>query len=186
MAKRYSYQIVLTILILVTGLFQVYVAEGQAKSLSQTILDKIYDDKDLSHFTIEVSDSVFSVTLRGEVATEKQKKEIIKIASEFIGERKIEDQILISKDKFGVIDVSDEQIKSNIRDILSQEKVTNTSYTVAEGLVTISGDFSTFREVDSLFSLVQTVAGVKRIISNATVNGKAYMQEFKQFKKGDK
>jgi len=185
MSKRYSYQIVLTILILVTGLFQVYIAEGQTRSISQTILEKIYENKDLSHFSIEVSDSVFSVTLRGEVATEKQKEKIINIANEFIGERKIEDQILVSKGKFGVIEVSDEEIKNDIRNLLSQDKITNTSYTVAQGVVTISGDFSTFREVDSLFSVVQTVEGVRRINSNATVNGKAYMHDFKQFEKGD-
>lgn len=181
MAKRYSYQIVLTILILVTGLFQVHLAQGQAKSISQSILDKIYEDKDLSHFSIEVSDSIFSVTLRGEVATEKQKEEIIKIASEFIGERKIEDQIQVRKDKFGIIEVSDEEIRTKIHDILSKENITNASYTVADGVVTITGDFISFRQVDSLYSVVQTVAGVKRINSNVTVNGKAYMKEFKQF-----
>jgi len=178
MSKRYPYQIVLTIIFLCVGLIQAPLLADSSKSISQDVLNEILENKEISHFSIEVSDSLYAVSVRGKVATDSQKQMIIDIAKKYAGSREIEDQITVTKDKFGSVDATDSEITNEIQLALRRENITGATFKVNQGVVAVGGDFKAFRDVDYLFSLIQTVPGVKTIDSRATVNSRPYMAEF--------
>ncbi len=178
MTKRYSLQINLTILFLVLALLPSTGLAEDSHSISEKIINAVTNDPKLSHFKLEVSDSPYSVIIRGEVPSENEKYKILAIAKEYTGNREIEDQISIKENQFRKIDASDSEITKNIESALSAEGISNKEISVEEGIVTVGGDFHSFKEVDHLFSIVQTIPGVKKINSKATVNAAPYMKEF--------
>jgi osmotically-inducible protein OsmY len=188
MTKRYPHKKILTIGLLVGSFLasSMMPLEGvlaQTKSSSQLIIDNIYKNKDLSHFKIEISDSPYSLSIRGEVSSEEKKHQILEIVKSVVGNKTIEDQITVNPDKFGHLNVSDTDIRKGIDKVLNEENLSRTNYNLKDGVVYVQGEFKTFREVDYIFSLMQNIPGVKKVVSEATVGSKPYMQDFKDFQK---
>lgn len=188
MTKRYPHKKILTIGLLMgafvaPSLMPLESLLAQAKSNSQQIIDNIYNNKELSHFKIEVSDSPYSLSIRGEVNSAEKKKQILEIVKSVVGNKAIDDQITVSPEKFGHLNVSDTEIRKGIDKVLKDENLSITNYSLKEGVVYVQGEFKTFREVDYIFSLMQNIPGVKKVVSEATVGSKPYMQDFKDFQK---
>ena len=128
-----------------------------------------------------------TVTLKGAVDSPATLQRIDRIVSSVDGVEKVRNYLVVDPSRFAMpmsaskpmmksmAAPSDGQIQSRIEQIL--QKIPGGSkvkVAVASGVVTLTGDQGSFRQVDRVLANVLNVDGVVDIHSNLTVNGKPY------------
>jgi osmotically-inducible protein OsmY len=120
----------------------------------------------------------------GETATEREKNIIIETAQNIPGVVSLKEEIIVNP-AFGQPVYTDEEIKNNIETSLQSYSLEASGIAVKEGHVVLSGDYSSFRIVDEISSIILSSPGVQNFSTNVTVNGKDYMDEFGGVRTGD-
>jgi osmotically-inducible protein OsmY len=156
-------------------------------SAQQDIVDNIKtalsSSNEIKNYNVSASAISGEVLLIGNVASEAERLTIIKIVHSVPGVVSVRDALIVKPELNSSV-YQDDEIEQNIKNSLKKSSLNVPNLSVHQGVVEISGDFNSFREVDETSSIILTTPGVKDLKSNVTVNGMDYMSAFKkEFKK---
>lgn len=150
---------------------QEHVVEGIKSALSSS--------SEIRNYNVSASAINGEVLLVGDVASEAEHMSIVRIVYAVPGVVSVRDALMVKPELDPSI-YSDDEIEQSINSSLKKSSLSIPNMTVHQGVVEISGDFTSFRHVDEASSIILTTHGVKDLKSNVTVNGKDYMSAFKE------
>lgn len=115
-----------------------------------------------------------TVTLIGIVSSSEIKSELISKVSGLDGVSNVVDNIEV-KESFGKEIYADSEIKAAIEKSLNEVNLKYDSLKVNNGIVEVSANMNSFRDVDSLLSIILTVKGVKDVKTDMRVKSQPYL-----------
>ncbi len=145
---------------------QLRAAEPDARAISRTIEERVRN----AQYEVKVHNYPEVVILRGEVDSESTRREIV-AATRSVTSKRVVDELRLRPAP------ADDQIASEVRACLAREfprHVQGLQVEVREGVVHLSGDLRSHREVDAVLAAALMQQGVRDIESDVTVGGRPY------------
>lgn len=137
-----------------------------ARSIGRAIEEQVRD----AAYEVTVHNYPEAVILRGEVDAESTRREILAVARSMTTKPVVDEMRLRPA-------LGDDQIANEVRASLEREFPGNAQglqVEVQEGVVRLSGDLRSHREVDAVLATTLMQQGVKDIESDLTVGGRPY------------
>lgn len=145
---------------------QARTAAPDAKSISRAIEERVRN----ARYEVTVHNHPEVIILRGEVDSEPTRREILAVTRS-VSSKRVVDELRLRPGP------ADDQIASEVRACLARDfprHVQGLQIEVKDGIVRLSGDLRSHREVDAVLASALMQQGVRDIESDVTVGGRPY------------
>jgi osmotically-inducible protein OsmY len=138
-------------------------------SVGRSIEQDIHEDPELRNYEVNITVSDKGATLRGEVATQEERKRVEEIAQRHIKKGRVINAVTLASD----LTATDEQISYEVRKALETNGVRNVeeiSIRTENGIVYLSGNRLDRKEIEEIRTITLKVPLVTEVKSEFTIS----------------